>query len=203
MKEIYFKLFPSLREHLKKELLECEKVLDLGCGKNSPIQYCDVKYSVGADMFYPYIKESRKKRIHNKYIIANIRKINFKYKFFDAVLLLDVLEHLPKKDGIKLLQKVEYFCKKKIIVYTPNGFLKQEEYDGNPFQKHVSGWYVEDFKKLGFKVYGINGFKFFRTYRAELKYKPKIFWQVLCDLSQKIAWRYPKIAFQLFAVKYL
>jgi hypothetical protein len=40
-------LFPGWIAHLKKELRGCESVLDLGCGGDSPMQKCSVKYSLG------------------------------------------------------------------------------------------------------------------------------------------------------------
>jgi hypothetical protein len=54
---------------------------------------------------------------------------------------------------------MENVAKKKIIIFTPNGFLRQDEYDGDKLQIHKSGWTVDEFKKLGYEVKGINGWK--------------------------------------------
>lgn len=198
IKTLYNKLFPSWIKKLKKELSKGNTVLDLGCGCNSPIQYCDLPFSVGVELFEPYLQESKKKGIHNQYIKADIRKVELKPKSFDAVVLLDVLEHLKEEEGYELIKKMEKWARKKIIIFTSNGLVYQNGYDNNPLQEHKSGWSVE---KLGFKVYGINGWKKLRGYKASIKYKPTLLWHIISNLTQKITYYCPKFAFQLFAVK--
>lgn len=198
---LYEKLFPSWIESLKKECRNCETILDLGCGYNSPIQYCSVPFSVGVELFEPYFEESRKKGIHNEYINTDIRKVDFEPKSFDAVLCSEVLEHLTKADAEELIGKMEKWAKKKVIITTPNGHHPQDHLDGNALQEHISHWTVGDFKKLGFNVFGMNGWKKLRGDDGLIKYRPKFLWQMLCRLSQKIIHLCPKHAFQLFAVK--
>ena len=186
---------------LKKKLYDCNTVLELGCGYNSPIQYCNVHFSVGVELFEPYLQESKKKAIHKQYIKADIRKIEFKPKSFDTVVALDVLEHLTTEEGLMLIKKMEKWSRKKIIIFTPNGYVWQDDYDNNPLQEHKSGWSAKELEKLGFKVFGINGWKKLRGYKASIKYKPTIIWGVISNLTQKVTYRHPKFAFQLFAVK--
>lgn len=206
IRSIYQKIYerlPSFEILLMKELSGCKTVLDLGCGCNSPIRFCKVPYSVGVEIFEPYLTESFKKAIHSEYIRADVRKINFKPKSFDAVICIEVLEYMDKEEGLELIQKMEEWASKKIIITTPNGFIFQDTYDDNPFQEHKSGWSVEDFKKLGFEVHGLGGWKKIRGYGGTIKYKPYIFWRIVSDLTQKMTYRVPKLAFQLFAVKRL
>jgi len=188
-------------ECLKREVSGCDTVLDLGCGCNSPLQYCEISFSVGVELFEPYLQESKKKGIHNQYIKADVRKVKLKLKSFDAVVLFDVLEHLTKEEGYELIRKMEKWARKKIIIFTPNGFVWQDGYDNNPLQEHKSSWGVEELEKLGFKVYGINGWRKLRGYKASVKYKPTRLWSIISDLTQKITYYFPKFAFQLFAVK--
>ena len=57
-------IFPTLVYVLKQVLKDCQSVLDLGCGPDSPLQYCtNVQNSVGVEAFQPYLEESKK----NKY----------------------------------------------------------------------------------------------------------------------------------------
>jgi len=201
IKTIYRKCFPSFTDYLKKELLDCESVLDLGCGYDSLIQYCSVPFSVGVDLFNPYLEESKRRNIHNKYIKDDIRKVNFESKSFDAVLATEVLEHLTREEGYQLIAKLEKWAKKKIIISTPNGYIWQEDYDQNPFQEHKTGWSADELKKIGFKVYGMKGWKRLRGYKMAIKYKPTLLWKIISDFTQKITYYYPEYAFQLFAVK--
>jgi hypothetical protein len=203
LKFCYRKFFPSWISYLKKELSDCNTVLDLGCGNNSPIQYCNISFSVGVDIFEPYLKESESKGIHSKYIKGDIRKIKFNPKSFDAILCKDVLEHLTKDEGCKLIKKMEKWARKKVIIITPNGYIYQNGYDNNPLQAHKSGWSVDELKNLGFKTFGINGWKKLKGYRGVIKYKPVFLWRRFSDLTQKITYRRPKLAFQLLAIKIL
>jgi len=124
--------------------------------------------------------------------------------------MIEVLEHLPKKMGIKVLKKAEKWAKKKIVITTPNGYLPQKKIDKNPLQKHLSGWSTTEFRKHGYRVFGLAGFKFLRKESEEntmdanllspVKYKPQFFWFLLITLSQIFVYLFPNLAFELFCV---
>jgi len=201
LKKIYKIIFPNWLELLKKESKKCESVLDMACGYNSPIQYIDISYKVGVEKFTDYLKQSKQKGIHNKYIQGDILSLEFTPNSYDLVLCSEVIEHLDKADGFKLLDNIEKIGRKKIIITTPNGFLKQDEYDNNLLQIHKSGWTIEEFKQRGYVVYGFGGFKFLKKEHGILKYRPYIFWRLISDISQKLVYFFPELAFQIFAVK--
>lgn len=191
---------------LEKELEGMNSVLDVGCGNNSPIAKVKKNfYSLGIDVFKPSIQKSKKAKIHDEYRMGNILKIDrfFKPKSFDAVIALDVVEHFEKKEGLKLIRDMEKVARKKIIVFTPYGFTVQHPCDGNPFQAHKSGWSIEEFKKLGYKVHGMRGFRWIRGEYATIKYKPWFFWGTISYMSQFLVYFFPKFSYQLFAVKEL
>lgn len=194
-------LFPSWTKHLKRELAGCASVLDIGCGKDSPIQECRIPYSVGVDLFDAYLEESKRKRIHTEYVKADIRTVDFPAKSFDCVMCLEVLEHLTREEGLALLARMEKWAKKKIVLTTPNTFVWQDEVDDNPLQTHQSGWTARDLQRLGFKVRGLKGWRVLRGYRGACKYRPMFFWAKLSHISQKFIYFVPSLAFQLFVVK--
>lgn len=198
---LYKRLFPSWVDHLRKELASCDTVLDLGCGCSSPIQHCNVPFSVGVELFEPYLEESEKKGMHNQYIKADVRSLELKPKSFDAVIAIEVLEHLTKEEGRALIRKAETWARKKVMITTPNGYIWQNAYDANPLQEHKSGWSIGELRELGFEVYGMNGWKNLRGYKGSIKYKPALLWQIISELTQKLTYFYPKPAFQLFAIK--
>jgi 2-polyprenyl-3-methyl-5-hydroxy-6-metoxy-1,4-benzoquinol methylase len=208
------RIFHTLDYCLQKELKNCETVLDLGCGPSSPIKLCkNIRYSVGVEVYKPYIKESLKKGIHSKYINNKIEAVEFAKKSFDAVVMIEVLEHVDEKSGIKILKNANKWAKKKIVISSPNGFLKQKELDNNPWQKHLSGWNMEKLKSLGFICHGLAGLRFFRNEThnktmgsdllSTIRFHPRFFWFILATITQLITYYIPAVSFELFSVKYI
>jgi len=186
---------------IRKGLVGCESVLDLGCGYNSPLQLIDIPKKIGVELFDPYLEESQKKGVHNEYIKADIRTLELPSKCYDAVFCSEVLEHLTKEEGHKLLKKMDSWARKSIIMTTPNGYIYQDDYDKNPHQEHKSGWSASELRAAGFKVRGMNGLKYLRGYKGQMKYKPTVVCRIISTLSQIVTQYYPSLAFQLLAVK--
>lgn len=189
---------------LSHELSHVDSVLDVGCGARSPLQKIPKTFhAVGVDIFQESITRSKKLHIHDAYIRSDVMKIHQKVrrKSFDAVIALDLIEHLTKKEGDKLLVAMEIIARKKVIVMTPNGFYKQEPYEGNTYQIHKSGWSVEDFRSKGFAVYGIRGLQWIRGEYATIRWKPWFLWGLLATFFEPFTVFFPNIAYQLFAVK--
>lgn len=208
----FARIFHTTIYCLRKEIRDCESVLDLGCGPSSPLQYCEnVKYSVGVEIFKPYLEESEKRKIHTEYIEKKIEDVDFPEKSFDAVILIEALEHLPESIGYAMLEKAERWAKKKVVISTPNGFLSQRERDNNPYQAHLSGWSLGTMKKLGFRCRGLAGLKFIRQenpgegyegdFMASIRLRPRFFWFVIATLSQLFTYEFPERAFEIFCVK--
>lgn len=196
------------QKKLKQEVVNGGKtLLDLGCGKNSPINFfsSELDYGLGVDSHQASVDVSKKLGIHSEYIVSDILAAcrNIADNSFDCALALDVIEHLYKVDGFKLLNEMERIARKKIIIYTPNGFLKQDVFEDNQAQRHLSGWSAGEMKSLGFKVYGMSGLKILRKEMGELKYRPRWFWRSISSLTQIPAYYFPRFAFQILCVKNL
>lgn len=208
------KIVHTLDYCLQQELKNCGTVLDLGCGPSSPIKNCkNIKHSIGVEIFDRYLNLSKKQKIHNEYIQKNILDLDFPKKSFDAVILIEVLEHLSKKDGKKVIKLASQWAKKKIIISTPNNYFPMGTVDGNLYQKHLSGWSVKELVKSGFICHGVSGLKYLYNNENEveslvktnnytnIKFKPKILFYYLNGIFQIIVYYFPKFAFGLFAVK--
>ncbi len=191
-----------------RELSDCGSVLDLGCGRHSMVPILPKKIrTVGVEFFKPHYEEAVKKGRHSEYIHEDILKVSFPDKSFDAVVMLDVIEHLKKEDGLALIEKMQRWARKKIAIFTPNGFLHQDEYDENPLMAHQSGWTAEEFKKMGFRVYGVRGFKSMipdehgHDHDHDHENAKPSLGDSLTNLTQVITYHCPEKAFQLFTVK--
>jgi len=198
---VYYKAFPDSNTILERELYGCDTLLDLGCGHHSPIQRFNIPFTVGVELFDRSLRESKRKGIHSQYIKADIRELEFKPKSFDAVIAIEVLEHLTKQEGYELLNKMEKWARKKVVVVTPNRYFRQLDYYDNPLQEYKSNWSVKELRNIEYKVHGIKGWKRLRGDGANIKYNPVFFWGNISALTQKITYYYPGLAFELLAVK--
>jgi predicted SAM-dependent methyltransferase len=92
-------------------------------GADSPIKYCKVNHSVGVNGFLPFMQVGKEKKIHNDYVLSDIRYANFRPASIDMVLLIEVLEHLFQKDSKLLLEKGKTWTKRKVAIASPNGLF--------------------------------------------------------------------------------
>ncbi len=198
-----------LREYhraLEKVILpDCETLLDVGCGEHSPLASIaqKMKYSVGVDAYAPALEASRRAQVHSDHFLMNALEIaeRFAPDSFDCVAATDLIEHLEKDEGLQLLQAMETVARRKVVIFTPNGFLPQGSYDGNDFQIHRSGWDVEEMRQLGYRVIGVNGWKPLRGERALARWRPRLLWEQISFLTQPVVRNRPQHAFQLLCVK--
>jgi hypothetical protein len=188
LRGFYVRVFPQLFSYLekiiRKELSGCESVLDIGWQRDFPIQ--SVMGGLGGIKLYSQDA-------------ITMDWGEFKESSFDTVIALDVLHHLSKEDGRDLIKKMESLARNKVILLCPNGSFYPNNLDFPELQR--ASWSPLELRSMGFKVQGINGWKPLRTYTGAIKFKPRLLWQLLSDLSQKVVRHYPKHSFELFCVK--
>lgn len=73
---------------------------------------------------------------------------------WDAILLLDVLEHLSRERGDRLLQRcLERLTDRgRFFVGTPAVWMEQGAANGNELERHRSLWTASDFESRGYKI---------------------------------------------------
>ena len=170
---VYFKKYIAdvlsrytLPKLLSRELVKQKIILDVGCGRTSSLKGItrDEKYLVGLDFYKPYLVELNNLDIYDECVLGDARKLVriFQLKSFDCVISVEVLEHLTKNDGMIMVDQMKKIAKDKCVLITPNGLLlTYPGYKDNPNERHISGWSYYELKKLGFKVHGVGGIKFF------------------------------------------
>ena len=141
-------------------------------------EYVDVlaeKISNGSDRVYIIQKKDWAESI-----------ADLKDKSIDALYLIDVVEHLPKKEGEKLLKLTERVVRKQIVIFTPLGFVKQEVLDGGKdawglsgaeYQEHKSGWMPEDFDET-WNIYACKDFHDVNNVGEKLEKPFGAFWAI-------------------------
>ncbi len=63
---------------------------------------------------------------------------------YELVMLIDVIEHMTKPAGKRFLH-VARQSGTPLLVSTPKVFEEQDAVDGNPFERHLSLWAMNDF----------------------------------------------------------
>ncbi|MES2200702.1 MAG: class I SAM-dependent methyltransferase [candidate division FCPU426 bacterium] len=187
---------------LREELKGMDSVLDVGCGSDSPLQFVPgIPRLTGVDAFLPSLEASKARGIHQEYIHTPLEALSLPPRSYDAVVLLDLIEHFEKQEGLDFLKKMEAIAAKKILVFTPNGFLPQPPYENNPWQLHRSGWTVREFDDLGYRVYGVLGLKSLRGAFNRPRFHPWPFWERVANLSRIFTAKRPDRDAALLAVK--
>lgn len=78
---------------------------------------------------------------------------------FDAIVMLDVIEHMEKDDGIAVIEAAIALEPRVIVVFTPLGFVPQEAHGlGGEWLRHRSGWTPEDFRGRWVFIHGVHQF---------------------------------------------
>jgi SAM-dependent methyltransferase len=191
---------------LTEELDGCRVVLDLGCGGDPYLGECiGVEKVIGVDACLESCRSAKRADKYEGVVQAVFPDLPFRSRIVDAVTMLQVVEHLPKDAATRLIERAEKLARRKIIITTPNGFVRQDGYDGNSFQTHLSGWTVEDFELRGYEVFGMEGPKIARRKGTAEMLPPKKMLSVLNSfgLFEEYLEARPMSAFQLMAVKEL
>ena len=135
-----------------------KSLLDVGCGLGGVggiIKRHRTIFSVGIDIFSPYLKHCKENHTHDELIRCDVRRLPFREKSFDAVLCKEVIEHLDMQEGDELIKELERMARRQVIITTPVGTYKQHAYDNNPFQEHRSAREPSDLRRYGYTVRGV------------------------------------------------
>lgn len=178
-------------------------ILDLGCGKGiygyliRATKNCEESTLIGVEGNSTLVNFLHKFNIYDRVLKSILPEIRYKGKA-DYILCSEVIEHLPKNDGVELLNKIDKICRKMVIITTPNVMFQPAGIDR--LDKHLTLWSKEEFQSRGYKVYGI-GIKLPPPGAETNVIWGSIFYG-LEYLFTPISWIFPRIGGNLIAVKY-
>lgn len=160
------------RRQLLKQLLSYlpagrqVKLLDVGCGTGETMNFINAlmpKAEVyGVDTSRVAVAYTRS-RGHKKVGLSGAEKLPFKNIFFDAILFLDVLEHIENDLGA--INEAKRVLKKGgvMIISCPALPVLWSDHDTN--QGHIKRYQISDFRKLaqdtGMKIEWVGYFNFY------------------------------------------
>lgn len=201
-------LVPGARDRvlalLRCDLRGLDSVLDVGCGEHSCLEFVDgIALKVGVEAFGPAIASSRARGVHHVYLHAELEHLDLGGLRFEAVIAIDLIEHFTKEVSRRLVLRLESLATRKVLLFTPNGFLPQPAFDGNPWQEHKYGWEAAELQELGYRVEGALGWKRLRGTGHDPKVRPRPLGDALAAVSRLVTHRQPRWDAALWAVKEL
>lgn len=136
---------------------EGQSLLDVGCGDGRMVRALlkgKKLFTIGVDIHAPSLRKCQEYETHDGYILCDTQRLPLKSGSFDIVLAVEVLEHLEKEEGRKLIKEWEEIACRQVIVTTPVGVCEVRAINDSPYDEHKSSWYPAEFKQLGYKVRG-------------------------------------------------
>ncbi len=198
---------------LKRSIGKDVSILDLGCDDGALMEaiYDNSWKVTGVDIFKKSVNKARSTGVYKEVILGDVEKVSLdlikKNKKFDVVFFSQVIEHISRAKGERMLVLIERLAKKKIIIGTPHGFMNQPEMflKDNKYQYHKSGWEIRQFSNLGYFVNGI-GIKFLWSEKGLGRTDTKLVLLILTVISyifSPIAYYFPDLAAGILAIKYV
>jgi hypothetical protein len=102
------------------------------------------------------------------------------------------------------MRQMERIAVKRVVLFTPNGFLPQDHRVPGDLQAHLSGWGPAEMSGYGYRVFGLLGPKSLRGAHHVLIRRPAVSWG-LVSLLGHFLWtrRHPGTAAAILCVKNL
>lgn len=71
-------------------------------------------------------------------------------QIYDGIILGDILEHLPKSQGVDLVNFLIYRCKMMIVIYPIERI--QNDWKGYQYEAHIAVWGEDDWKLFDYTI---------------------------------------------------
>jgi len=150
----------DLKNILPRKGLKKLNVLNVGVGEGNSglaiqLPFFNFNRLDHIDIHQPYLDKAafRSWATDNvNFINADIR--NFGTDIYDYVLMFDIIEHMPKYDGLAVLDKIK--CSQ--IIFIPLEKTFRKNIFGAQSQDHLSIWTEDDFIKMGYKTQVLKNF---------------------------------------------
>lgn len=151
--------------HVQEATKNGESLLSLCCGIGLELNNLSTQDVTAVDAAPQYLKE-----VHGRCPQAKtIRSEALEYvkaqpdNSVDVISIIDGIEHMDKETGRELIPEMKRVCRKRILLFTPqgpgkDGYLKNEPHNAwgiegaDHSQTHKSGWSALELKDLGFQI---------------------------------------------------
>lgn len=120
----------------------CREYLDVWHGRVQPSEW-RVRID-GIELFEPYI-QAHHRALYSRIIVDDVRHAVDSLDAYDLVIAGDVIEHLDKPEGERVIERLYERARKALLINLPlgDGWEHPEAY-GNPGELHRSQWREDD-----------------------------------------------------------
>lgn len=139
-----------------------QSLLALCCGNGMELRKLTTEDVTAVDIVPEYLDEV--KRLYP--FVKTVKQDALNYvenaadDSFDAISIIDGIEHFTKERGKRLIKEMKRVARKQVILFTPDGFVRNEPHDAwgihaehaDEAQKHKSGWSQAELEKEGFML---------------------------------------------------
>lgn len=149
-----------------KEATDPDKsLLSLCCGIGLELAYLQTQSVTAVDIAPQYLDEVKNRCPQAKTIQSDALSFveDCNDNQYDVISIIDGIEHMDKKTGLKLIEQMKRVAKQEVLLFTPqgpseDGYLKNEPHNAwgiegaDEHQTHKSGWTALELKDLGFEM---------------------------------------------------
>jgi len=151
----YHETYETYKNEIRK--LHPKTMFDIGMGYGNIGSYAKSIYPEielnGVEIFLPYlVHEASKAKNYKRIILADIRDMIDKLWKVDVIVAFDVIEHLVKDDGLKVMEYLKRISKMCLLISLPIIDYPQGVIFGNEAEIHRHNWKVEEMESFGAKT---------------------------------------------------
>ena len=153
-----YKGFRSVFTEIQKHINPEDEVIDFGCGLMPLTRNIECKKMIGIDGWLPIVEQLRTELEDMEHI--SIWHLDLGGRFLevandnsiDVCLAIDLVEHFEKDDALVFIKHMERIARKRVVIFTPDGFMLQEREENAEFQRHWCGFDPSEFEEMGYSV---------------------------------------------------
>lgn len=136
-----------------------ETLLSLCCGIGYEFNNLNASKVTAVDIAEPYIEALKKNHPGVEAVCSDALDYikSVPDDSYDVISIIDGIEHMDKETGLELIKHMKRVAKR-ILLFTPDGYLKNEPHNAwdiegaDEHQTHKSGWSRLELKDLGFTI---------------------------------------------------